>query len=355
MGEQADGQPPDDARLPDWVPDRVPEEWEIEGPVVSISLGDAADVDPALLAAVTGPDGLGGNALCAAYGQDQAADVLRPGPVLAALTEQAATDLGRLDDEQLMGALSAGRRLENRAAASAARRSRPGTRSGDFPDAELAMELLITAAGAAGRLNTAADLTARLPRTLAGMAAGSIDYERAATAVFYTESLSAADAARADEILAAAAPGLRQDQLARKAFALEMKLDPQAARDRKERAAARDRRVEVRREQSGNASLAGRELPTADAMASKSYIDAVAARLRAAGTGGTLDHLRAMALTELTQGRDPLSSLTPDPGAAAPAGPDAQGRDAQGQDTTAPDAPPAGTPDSSAALSLIHI
>jgi hypothetical protein len=26
----------------------VPEEWELEGPAVSISLGDAADLDPAL-------------------------------------------------------------------------------------------------------------------------------------------------------------------------------------------------------------------------------------------------------------------------------------------------------------------
>src|SRR6202166_874417 len=113
MGEPADAQlpddapPPDDAPLPDWVP----EEWEIEGPAVSISLGDAADLDPVLLAAMTGPDGLGGNALCAAYEQDAAADVLRPGPVLAALTEQAASDVGRLSDEQLMGALSAARRL----------------------------------------------------------------------------------------------------------------------------------------------------------------------------------------------------------------------------------------------------
>ena len=86
-----------------------------------------------------------------------------------------------------------------------------------------------------------------------------------------------------------------------------MKLDPRAAKERKERAAKHDRRVEVRREASGNASLSGRELPAADAMASKSHLDAVAARLRAAGHAGTLDHLRALALTELTQGRDPLS------------------------------------------------
>ena len=148
----------------------VPEEWELEGPAVSISLGDAADLDPALLAAIAGPDGMGGNALCQAYEQDHSADVLRPGPVLAALTEQAARDVGRLSEEQLMGALSAARRLENRAAylqavmiaefarrraaqadqAAAARPVRQGRRSSDFPDQELAMELL-TSQGDAGR------------------------------------------------------------------------------------------------------------------------------------------------------------------------------------------------------------
>jgi hypothetical protein len=310
----------------------VPEEWELEGPAVSISLGDAADVDPVLLAAISGPDGMGGNALCAAYEEDRAADVLRPGPVLAALTEQAAGDIGRLTDDQLMGMLSAARRLENRAAflqavaiaefarrraaqadaAAAAREVRQGRRSGDFPDEELAMELLSSQADAGARIEAATSLTSRLPRALAGMAAGSIDQTRASIIVFYTASLSDTDAARADEILAAAAPGLRPDQLARKAAALEMKLDPQAAKDRKERAAKHDRRVEVRREASGNASLSGRELSVADAMASKSHLDAIAAQLRAAGICGTLDSLRALALTELTQGRDPLSLLTPD-------------------------------------------
>ena len=324
----------------------VPEEWELEGPAASISLGDAADLDPVLLAAITGPDGLGGNALCQAYEEDAAADVLRPGPVLAALTEQAANDLGRLSDEQLMGALSAARRLENRAAylqavtiaefarrraaqadaAAAARPVRQGRRSGDFPDQELAMELLTSQLEAGARIDAATSLTARLPATLAGLGAGSIDYARASVIVFYTGSLSGAGAARADEILAAAAPGLRPDQLARKAAALEMKLDPQAARDRKERAATRDRRVEVRREASGNASLSGRELAVADAMASKSYLDAIAARLRAAGAAGTLDSLRALALTELTQGRDPLTLHAPAPAGGPPAGPASAGR-----------------------------
>ena len=43
-------------------------------------------------------------------------DAMRPGPVLAALTEQAAGDLGRLTDNQVIGAMSAARRLAARAA-----------------------------------------------------------------------------------------------------------------------------------------------------------------------------------------------------------------------------------------------
>src|SRR5215475_12942213 len=67
---------------------RVPEPWELEGPAASISLGDAADVD---------------------------LDALRPGPVLAALTEQAAGELARLSDDRLLGAVAAARRLAARA------------------------------------------------------------------------------------------------------------------------------------------------------------------------------------------------------------------------------------------------
>src|SRR5215469_13986 len=85
---------------------RIPEEWEVEGPAATISLGDAADVDLVELAAVLGPDGLGGEI----FAPDRSADVMRPGPVLAALTEQAAGDFGRLTDNQVLGALAAARR-----------------------------------------------------------------------------------------------------------------------------------------------------------------------------------------------------------------------------------------------------
>ena len=47
-------------------------------------------------------------------------------------------------------------------------------------------------------------------------------------------------------------------------------------------------------------------------IASKAYIDAVALKLRGSGLiGGTLDTLRALALVDLTQGRDPLDRIKP--------------------------------------------
>ncbi len=60
--------------------ERIPEEWEVEGPAVSLSLGDACDLDPALLAAILGPDGLGGQALSPAFGQGAPVDAPTPGP-----------------------------------------------------------------------------------------------------------------------------------------------------------------------------------------------------------------------------------------------------------------------------------
>jgi hypothetical protein len=300
-------------------------------------------VDPALLVAMCGPGGLGGEALSAAFGQDQAADVLRPGPLLAALTERAVSDAAALTDNELTGVLQAARRVANLAAwqqtmaiAEFARRRQAqfeaaraaeapvGCRDGEFPGEELAMELVDTSACAGTRIDTAVELTTRLPCTLAGMADGVIDLGRAMTIAARTRVMTDADAAHADAVLAAVAPGLRPDQLARKAAALELKLAPEAVKARKELARHLDQRVEARREESGNASLAGRELDTADVIASKAHIDAIAVKLRNSGLiEGTLAHLRALALIDLTQGRNPLNRITPPVGnpATAPSNP----------------------------------
>jgi hypothetical protein len=341
--EQPTGPPDDDfdadAELARWVADieagreRIPEQWETEGPAVSLSLGDACDVDPALLAAMAGPDGLGGQALSPAFGQGAVADALRPGPILAALAEQAVSDIGALSDDELTGALQAARRLENRAAwvqtvavaefarrraaqfeDARARKVPPGRRPGEFPADELAIELVASGNYADTRIEHDLELTARLPNTLAGMGAGLISGHRADVIAGSTVSLSDADAAYADQVLAPVAPSLRIDQLARKAAALEMKLNPDAVKARKERARQTRQRVEVRREDSGNACLAGRELDTATALASKAYIDALAVRIRNSGlTDATLPAIRARVMTELLQGRNPLNLIRPRP------------------------------------------
>ena len=332
-----------DAEMASYIADldagraRIPEEWEVEGPAATIGLGDAADVDLAELAAMVGPDGLGGEV----FARDRSADAMRPGPVLAALTEQAAGDLGRLTDNQVLGAMSAARRLAARAAwleltavaeftrrceaqlaDAAARRVPRGCRDGEFPDAELGMELVTSSRAAQDMMDMALDLPARLPRTWAALGAGLIDEYRARLIWKPTQHLTDADAAHADEILAALAPGLRYDQLARKATAVAMKLDPEAFKRGKDEARRDRQRVVAGREESGNAFLSGRELAIEDALASKAHIDALAVALRRGGLPGTLQQLRVLAFNDLTQGRHPLDRL------AGPAPADDAGRDA---------------------------
>ncbi|MGH3290864.1 MAG: DUF222 domain-containing protein [Trebonia sp.] len=304
---------------------------------ISASLGDADGVDPGLLAAVCGADGAG---LGPQFGQDAAADVLPPGPVLAALTEAAVADVTRLSDSQLMGVLQAARRQENREAwkkalviaeftcrrqaefdATTVQGIPVHCRPGQFPGEELAAELLLGPAAASHAIDDATDLATRLPRTLAGMAAGLIDEARAGVISVHTRSLSTDDVALADEILAALAPALRLDQLIGKAAALEKKLNPEAVKARQEHAKRTRQRVEVRLEESGNASVAGREMDTGQALASKAYLHALALRLRRAGLPGTLDQLRLAVFGDLTSGRDPMGRLArraADPAAADP-------------------------------------
>jgi hypothetical protein len=333
-----------DAEMASYIADleagqaRIPEEWEIEGPAATIGLGDAADVDLVELAAMLGPDGLGGEV----FAQDRSADAMRPGPVLAALTEQATGDLGRLTGNQVLGVMTAARRLAARAAwleltavaeftrrreaqlADATARKVPrGCRDGEFPDAELGMELVTSQNAARDTMDLAGDLPARLPRTWAALGAGLIDEYRARLIWRPTRCLSDADAAYADEVLAGLAPGLRYDQLARKAQALAMKLDPEAFKRGKDMERRDRQRVVAGREESGNAFLSGRELAVEDALASKAHIDALAVMLRRGGLPGTLQHLRVLAFNDLTQGRDPRDRL------ASPEPADDAGRDAR--------------------------
>ena len=89
--------------------EQIPGPWS--SPACTVSLGEACDVDLGELAAMTGPDGLAGET----FAQGRAADAMRPGPVLSALTERAAEDVAALTDDALLGLVSAARRAQARA------------------------------------------------------------------------------------------------------------------------------------------------------------------------------------------------------------------------------------------------
>jgi hypothetical protein len=311
----------------------IPSEEELRAPAVMFTLGETADVDPVVLGSMAGPDGLGGQA----FDHEQVADAMPPGPLLAALTENATAGLGALPADGLLGVISAARRLANRAeyleltaiaeftarrraqyAASAARKDPRGQREGEFADAELSAQLLISGREAGNRMDQATALVTRLPATFAGLGAGTVDAAKAYSIWFYTRFLSDADAAQADQILAAVAPRIRADSLASKAAALEMKLDPEAAKARKEHARKDGRRVEVRREPSGNMSYGGRELAVEEALAVSAAVDADAAALRRAGMAGSLRDLQVMCFLDRLYGRNPFDRLTPPADPASP-------------------------------------
>ena len=185
----------------------------------------------------------------------------------------------------------------------------------------------------------AANIVNRLPATLAGMAAGAIDRDRARVISNATLHLPDDLAAEADKVLAEAAPELRLADLQQKAARLEARLDPEGVQRRKDEA-RRDRRVELRREDSGAACLAGRELDPAEALSGKASIDAEAVRLRNAGLPGTLAQIRAMILLDRIHQRSPWDRLAPLP----EPGPDPDADDDPGPGDPGPGDPGPGDP-----------
>jgi Domain of unknown function (DUF222) len=298
----------------------------------------------------------------ARFAQHGESDAMPPGPMLAsvvhALTGETGEGLAALSDDQLVGVIAATRRLESRIAWTqlaamaefAARRpAEPGGRGRgrsaqpcEFAADELAGELHLTWQSAAGQVAYAQAVADRLPRTFAGLAAGTIHPVHVRIIADETSILSAADAARADAELAGAAGSMTFGRLRSHAHRLILKLDPEAARKRKE-TARQDAHVRRFPEDSGNAGMVARELPPDEVLASWQHVEQRALDLRAVGVPGTLQELRVRAYLDLLQERDARTALTPDGGPAAGsahAAPDASPQDAGG-----PGAPPDGTTD----------
>jgi hypothetical protein len=306
-----------------------------QGPVVF--LGPAIDADPELLS------GRG-------FGEGGRADSLEPGPVLGALIGETA-DSAALGNNERLGMISAARRqqaytawlelntiadfiLDNqtRLRASIERRDQRGRRDGEYAAEELAFQLSISARQAGDLADKAVDLKTRLPCTFDCMRTGTISEEKAAVIHRRTRLLSDADAAKADEALSAAAPGIRSASLDAKARKLVRKLDPELYYRAKEEGKTA-RRVDAWQEESGNGALAGRELDNTQVLAAKASLREEALRLRRLGTPGTLGQIESQVYLDRLNGLDTTAryGLTParaadpqdpqdSPGSPGPAG-----------------------------------
>ena len=268
------------------------------------------------------------------FAQNGRSDTMAPGALLATVLDavlgEGGSGLAALADDQLIGVISAARRMESRTAwtlmaalAELARRrpasGAPGDRGqygfSEFAADEVAAELRLSVQSAASQMIYAVAVAGRLPRSFAALAAGQIHPVHLRIIDDETRILSPELAGKADEILAEAAQSKTFGELRYAARRLVLKLDPDAARKRKEAAAKHEAEVRRFREDSGNAGIIARELPCDEVLASWQHVDQRAHDLRAAGLPGTLRELRIQAYLDLLQERD--SRLAPaDPGGA---------------------------------------
>jgi len=274
-------------------------------------------------------------------------DLLEPGPWLGeAVAAAAARGVGEpggqeLGESELIGVLCAWRRMSSWAVAGEAaavlaldrRRAAQAEQSGraglsEHVGDEVAAALTLTGRGA-DRLLWLARGLGRLDVVHAALERGEIDWAKAF--VFVDElGVLASDEAAAEIagrlVGRAGAGGWTTGQLRVRLRQAVLAADPDAA-VRRRREARADADVESWDESSGNAGLAGRELPPAQVIAALARINALAHWLHDHGAAGTIGQLRAAAYTALLAG-DPVESLLPgltsssrEPDADGPAAP----------------------------------
>lgn len=267
-------------------------------------------------------------------------DAMPGSPELARLADDVAGPddrFGGISDDELVGVLCAWGRVESHAAArkyaaiAELARRRPASGSAlagaeqmprewdEFAATELAAALAESRADAAGMLGLAYDLEVRLPATRAALRDGTITLEKAEIIAHATAVLDDDEAREAEGLVLGRAGKLTPDGLRSAIARAVMQVNPDKARKRRERG-ARQARVERWSEASGNAGLAGRELPPTAVLAADQKVSAWARQLRKAGLEGGMDALRARAFLDLLLGTD---SRPPDP--ADPANASSQG------------------------------
>jgi Domain of unknown function (DUF222) len=276
----------------------------------------------------------------AGFGAGMVFDTMPGCGALAGFAAEAAGEDDRYadaSDDEVAGAIAAWDRVEAWAAArkhaAAAefirRRAEPGCAvdgEAQMPEtwdesaaAEVAGVLAESRWAAEAMLGLAHDLEVKLPGTKAAFRDGILRQSKVSIIARATALLDAAEARAAEDKVLDRAGRLTPGGLRAAIARAVMEVAPEKARQRRE-VAAKFARVERWAEDSGNAALAGRELPPDEVFAADQRITWWAGELRRAGVDGGTDVLRARALVDLLLGRDSRPSQNGARPAASPAG-----------------------------------
>ena len=152
-------------------------------------------------------------------------------------------------------------------------------------------------------LSLACDLEVYLPGTKAAFRAGIVCRDKAAIIASAVALLDPAEARAAETMVLDRAGSLTPAALRAAIGRAVVEVNPEKAKKRREHMARRTR-VERWAEDSGNAGLAGRELPPAEVLAADQRVTAWARQLKKAGLEGGMDALRARAYLDILLGAD---------------------------------------------------
>ena len=245
------------------------------------------------------------------------ADLMLPGAELARHVGNARQrGLDALSDDELIGWTGAVQRLESWASGLKSdgvaeldrRRARPDGSPGEFVAPEVGKALTLTPWSAGIALGRARELS-RFEPVAVLLRNGIIDPRRADVLVGKLELLPYEHAALVLDRVLRRAGELTSGELGAALDRAIKAVDPKAAIKRREKA-QKDARVETWTEDAGSAALAGRDLDPADVIAADQQLTADARWLKAHGVQGTIQQLRAKALTTRAAGQ-PLTCLLP--------------------------------------------
>jgi len=190
----------------------------------------------------------------------------------------------------------------------------------EFTASELAWALADTRWAADTMLDLAITLAVKLPGTRAAFRSGILRQSKVEIMAHGVAHLTPEEARAAEALVLDRAGRLTPGGLRAAIKRAVIEVAPDKAAKRREHG-AKDARVERWPEHSGNAGLAGRELPPADVLAADQRISWWAKQLKKAGLDGDMDQLRARAYLDIILGRDSTLLTQPEPPATTDGGP----------------------------------